>query len=157
MVTKPAWAITALRLLHGDVYRPGGVSILYAFASPRMLDRSGQTAAREANVEMPRVWRCVGLPRICTEHTTPLARVRHELTTKRCFVTTDFFERREVRSSWKDCTKVENESIIGSLAMETTLRARPNSTRLGRLNCIRTRLSLLRLNRSHIREPMEVR
>ncbi len=54
------------------------------------LDRSGQTAAREANVEMPRVWRCVGLPRIRTERTTPLARVRHELTTKRCFVTTDF-------------------------------------------------------------------
>jgi hypothetical protein len=39
---------------------------------------------------MPRMWRCVGLPRIRTERTTPLARVRHELTTKRCFVTTDF-------------------------------------------------------------------
>jgi hypothetical protein len=39
---------------------------------------------------MPRVWRCVSLPWIRTERTTPLARVRHELTTKRCFVTTDF-------------------------------------------------------------------
>jgi hypothetical protein len=46
------------------------------------LDRSGQADDREANIEMPRVWRCVGLPRIRTERTTPLARVRHELTTK---------------------------------------------------------------------------
>ena len=46
------------------------------------LDRSGQTAARKANVEMPRVWRCVSLPWIRTERTTPLARVRHELMIK---------------------------------------------------------------------------
>jgi hypothetical protein len=31
---------------------------------------------------MPRVWRCIGLPRIRTERTSPLARVRHELTIK---------------------------------------------------------------------------
>ena len=54
------------------------------------LDRNGQTTDREANVEMPRVWRCVGLPRIRTERTTPLARVRHELGTKRSFITADF-------------------------------------------------------------------
>jgi hypothetical protein len=31
---------------------------------------------------MPRMWRCVSLPRIRTERTTPLARVRHELMIK---------------------------------------------------------------------------
>jgi hypothetical protein len=31
---------------------------------------------------MPRVWRCVSLPWIRTERTTPLARVRHELMIK---------------------------------------------------------------------------
>ena len=46
------------------------------------LDRSGQADDREANVEMPRMWRCVSLPRIRTERTTPLARVRHELMIK---------------------------------------------------------------------------
>jgi hypothetical protein len=39
---------------------------------------------------MPRVWRCVGLPRIRTERTTPLARVRHQLTPKRRFEISDF-------------------------------------------------------------------
>ncbi|MCY3010976.1 MAG: transposase, partial [Planctomycetota bacterium] len=54
------------------------------------LDRRSQAIDREANVEMSRVWRQVSLPRIRTERTTPLARVRHELTPKRRFEISDF-------------------------------------------------------------------
>ena len=46
------------------------------------LDRSGQAEDRETNIEMSRVWRCVGLPRIRTEYAMPINRVRHELATK---------------------------------------------------------------------------
>lgn len=67
-------------------------------------ERSGQTADLDANVEMPSDWRCVSLPPIRTERSTPLARVRHELRTKRYFVIINFTKRREVRCVWKGCT-----------------------------------------------------
>jgi len=52
------------------------------------------------------------------------------LTCPQSWATLTTFERRFVRSAWKDCTEVGNKANIGSRATKTAIRSRTESTRL---------------------------
>ena len=65
------------------------------------------------------------MPRLRAECASSLSGVQHQLATKHDDDKTPDFERRDVRSAWKDCTELEKEGAMSLAISEngTTIRS----------------------------------